>query len=145
MVEMPFPLAVKMNESGDVVVRTILSINNEKNSMIFAGDVPEGSKVRFMLANFDRLIDAAGTAAKSSLISIANAEPQLAILISCVGRKIVLGGRVDEEVGAVIDVLGTDVPMTGFYSYGEISPLKEGTSCQLHNQTMTITCFQEVD
>jgi len=140
-----FPLAVKMNDNGDVVVRTILSINNEKSSMIFAGDVPEGSKVRFMLANFDRLIDAAGTAAKSSLISIANAEPQLAILISCVGRKIVLGGRVDEEVGAVIDVLGTDVPMTGFYSYGEISPLKEGTSCQLHNQTMTITCFQEVD
>jgi hypothetical protein len=140
-----FPLAVKMNESGDVVVRTILSINNEKNSMIFAGDVPEGSKVRFMLANFDRLIDAAGTAAKSSLISIANAKPQLAILISCVGRKIVLGGRVDEEVGAVIDVLGGDIPITGFYSYGEISPLKEGTSCQLHNQTMTITCFQEVD
>jgi hypothetical protein len=139
-----FPLAVKMNDEGDVVVRTILSINFEKKSMIFAGDVPEGSKVRFMLANFDRLIDAAGTAAKSSLISITDTLPQLAILISCVGRRVVLGGRVDEEVEAVMKVLGPSVPLTGFYSYGEISPLKEGTSCQLHNQTMTITCFLEI-
>lgn len=139
-----FPLSVKMNDDGDVVVRTILSINFEKKSMIFAGDIPEGSKVKFMLANFDRLIDAAGTAAKSSLMSLSNSAPQLAILISCVGRKVVLGGRVDEEVDAVIKVLGPDIPTTGFYSYGEISPLKEGTSCQLHNQTMTITCFQEI-
>ena len=139
-----FPLSVKMNDDGDVVVRTILSINFEKKSMIFAGDIPEGSKVRFMLANFDRLIDAAGTAAKSSLMSLSNSAPQLAILISCVGRKVVLGGRVDEEVEAVMKVLGPNIPITGFYSYGEISPLKEGTSCQLHNQTMTITCFQEI-
>jgi len=139
-----FPLAVRMNDEGDVVVRTILSINNERKSMIFAGDIPEGSRVRFMLANFDRLIDAAGSAARSCMIKDTDTLPQLAILISCVGRKVVLGGRVDEEVDAVMSVFGPKVPITGFYSYGEISPLNKGTSCQLHNQTMTITCFQEI-
>lgn len=138
-----YPLAVKLADSDDVVVRTILSINYEHNSMIFAGDVPEGSKVKLMMANFDRLIDAAGTAARTSLTAMADIQPDLAILISCVGRKVVLGGRVDEEVDAVIDVLGPSIPVTGFYSYGEISPLKEGTNCQLHNQTMTITCLRE--
>lgn len=113
--------------------------------MIFAGDVPEGSKVKLMMANFDRLIDAAGTAARTSLDALSDTQPELAILISCVGRREVLGGRVDEEVDAVIDVIGASTPVTGFYSYGEISPLKEGTSCQLHNQTMTITCFKEIE
>ncbi|HRG21108.1 MAG TPA: FIST N-terminal domain-containing protein [Saprospiraceae bacterium] len=139
-----FPLMVRLSESGDAVVRTILSINYEKNSMVFAGDVPEGSKVNFMMANFDRLIDAAGSAAKSSLATIADESPDLAILISCVGRRLVLGGRVDEEVEAVLEVLGPDVPITGFYSYGEISPLKDSMNCQLHNQTMTITCLKEI-
>ena len=112
--------------------------------MVFAGDVPEGSKVNFMMANFDRLIDAAGSAAKSSLTTIADESPDLAILISCVGRRLVLGGRVDEEVEAVLEVLGPEVPITGFYSYGEISPLKDSMNCQLHNQTMTITCLKEM-
>ena len=112
--------------------------------MIFAGDVPEGSKVRFMKANFDKLIDAASDAAENSLVNLKESTPKLAILISCVGRKIILDKRIDEEVEAVINVLGTDAVITGFYSYGEISPLHPNTKCELHNQTMTITTFDEI-
>lgn len=140
-----FPLAVKLNDSDDSIVRTILSINNEKKSMIFAGDIPEGSKVKFMMANFDRLIDAAGSAAKNSIIQAPDFAPELAILISCVGRRIVLAGRTDEEIEAVQNELSPNIPIAGFYSYGEISPLNDGVGCQLHNQTMTITCFQEIE
>jgi len=139
-----FPLSIKLNESENPIVRTILSINNETKSMIFAGDVPEGSKVRFMKANFDKLIDAASDAAESSLVNLKEGKPKLAILISCVGRKIILDKRIDEEVEAVINVLGTDAVITGFYSYGEISPLQPNTKCELHNQTMTITTFDEI-
>ena len=139
-----FPLSIKLNESENPIVRTILSINNETKSMIFAGDVPEGSKVRFMKANFDKLIDAASDAAESSLVNLKESTPKLAILISCVGRKIILDKRIDEEVEAVINVLGTDAVITGFYSYGEISPLHPNTKCELHNQTMTITTFDEI-
>ena len=88
-----FPLSIKLDNDNESVVRTILSINNETKSMVFAGDVPEGSKVRFMKANFDKIIDAASDAAENSLISLRNYSPKLAILISCVGRKIILSKR----------------------------------------------------
>ena len=139
-----FPLSIKLDKDSESVVRTILSINNDTKSMVFAGDVPEGSKVRFMKANFDKLVDAASDAAENSLIGIKSQQPKLAILISCVGRKIILSKRVDEEVDAVVDVLGKDVVTTGFYSYGEISPLNINGKCELHNQTMTITTFDEI-
>ena len=137
-------ISIKLNNDSESVVRTILSINNETKSMVFAGDVPEGSKVRFMKANFDKLVDAASDAAENSLVGIKSQQPKLAILISCVGRKIILSKRVDEEVEAVIDILGNDVVTTGFYSYGEISPLNINGKCEVHNQTMTITTFDEI-
>lgn len=138
-----FPLSVQLHESENSLVRTILSIDNERKSMLFAGDIPEGSKVRFMKANFDRLIDAASQAANISVTDFNSMQPSLAILVSCVGRKLILSDRIDEEVEAVKDVLGGHTTISGFYSYGEISPLLKGTSCELHNQTMTITCLSE--
>lgn len=138
-----FPLSVQLKESSEPVVRTILSIDNTDQSMVFAGDVPQGSKTRFMKANFDKLIDAAIIAAQSSINETKSDSQKVAILISCVGRKLILGKRVDEEVEAVSDTLGSEVLLSGFYSYGEISPLNKNTKCELHNQTMTITTFEE--
>ncbi len=140
-----FPLSIDLGDGNGYLVRTILSIDNEQSSMIFAGDLPEGSKVRFMKANTDRLVDAASVAAKTSLTGFDAIEPEMALLISCVGRKLVLGRRVDEEVEAVAEVFGKDTVIGGYYSYGEISPLQKGGACELHNQTMTITCMQEVE
>jgi hypothetical protein len=138
-----FPLSIKLNEEEDVVVRTILSIDEQKQSMTFAGDLPLGSKVRFMKANFDKLIDAASDAASNCLEMNSNA-PKLALLISCVGRKVILNNRIDEEVEAVSDIFKNTTLLTGFYSYGEISPLRPLSGCELHNQTMTITCLNEL-
>ena len=112
--------------------------------MIFAGDVPVGSKVRFMKSNIDQLVDAASIAAQQSIQRDEHQLPKLAILISCVGRKLILGKRVEEEIEAVADVFGNDVALTGFYSYGEISPVFHQGKCELHNQTMTITTFDEL-
>lgn len=139
-----FPLSVKLPGASGPVVRTILSINNENNSMTFAGDVPEGSLVRFMKANFDKLIDAASEAAQQTFITKLVSNPKLALLISCVGRKIILGSRTEEEVEAVHEVFGDNTLVTGFYSYGEISPFFADSKCTLHNQTMTITTFDEL-
>ncbi|MEI6020547.1 MAG: PAS domain S-box protein [Bacteroidota bacterium] len=138
-----FPLSVNLPGSGDTVVRTILSIDNENKSMVFAGDVPEGSKVRFMKANFDNLIEAASYAAKSSVAEVESENTKLSILISCVGRKLILKDRVDEELEAVKEVMGKHTITTGFYSYGEIAPCNNQTCCELHNQTMTVTTFEE--
>lgn len=137
-----FPLGMKYNEDSDSVVRTVLGIDENANSMTFAGDIPEGSYVRLMKANFEKLIDGAGAAATNSSQNIGNCD--FALLISCVGRKLVLDQRIQEEVEAVRDILGPQPALTGFYSYGEISPIITNAKCELHNQTMTITTFSEV-
>ncbi len=138
-----FPLAVTFPGALSPVVRTILSIDENSKSMTFAGDVPVGSKVRLMKANFDNLTDAASRAA-SNTISSQSVKPDFSLLVSCFGRKLVLGPRIEEEVEAVCETIGKNIPIAGFYSYGEISPFNEGGSCQLHNQTMTITSFYEL-
>jgi len=136
-----FPLLVHGEGESGGVVRTILGMDQESNSLTFAGDVPEGSYARLMKANFDRLVDGATGAAMKATEMFGQSE--LAILISCVGRKLVLQQRIEEEVEAVQEILGQDTVLTGFYSYGELSPLTPNGSCELHNQTMTITTLYE--
>ena len=138
-----FPLSVTIPGSPQPVVRTILGINHEENSMTFAGDIPTGSKVRFMKANFDMLTSSASVAAQNTLHQHADA-PDFSLLVSCVGRKIILGPRIEEELEAVAESLGNATPFAGFYSYGEIAPFNGETDCQLHNQTMTVTSFYEL-
>jgi len=138
-----FPLSIRTTNNTTSVVRTILAINEADQSMIFAGDVPKGAYARLMKANFDRLIDGAIGAAKTSSELLTSSPAELAILISCVGRRLVLKQRVEEEVEGVREVLGTKPVLTGFYSYGEISPLTPNVKCELHNQTMTITTLSE--
>ncbi len=136
-----FPLQVRFREGDEPVVRTILGVDEEHQSMTFAGTVPEGSYARLMKANFDRLIE--GAAGAAQVANHGEAAPELAILISCVGRKLVLQQRIEEEVEAVRDVLGPATALVGFYSYGEISPFTPSARCELHNQTMTITTLSE--
>jgi len=138
-----FPLSVIAPDAFHSIVRTILSIDNENNSMTFAGDIPVGSKVRLMKANFDKLTLAASRAAQHC-ISKEGVKPVFSLLVSCVGRKLILGSRTEEEVEAVQETLGNQTVLAGFYSYGEISPFNKGGNCQLHNQTMTITSFYEI-
>lgn len=143
-----FPMSVRIkNPDGSEVevVRTLLSVNEQDQSMTFAGDMPEGVYAKLMKANFERLVDGASGAANMSLEPIEHAEPDLAILISCVGRKLVLQERIEEEIEAVRSVVGPKAAIAGFYSYGEICPTAATEKqCQLHNQTMTITTFREV-
>jgi hypothetical protein len=136
-----FPLSVAAPGAVGSVTRTILSIDDASGEMTFAGDVPVGSKVRLMMANAERLIDGAEAAAERCLEAQVE-KPQFALLVSCVGRKIFLGQRTEEEVEAVSARLG-GIPMTGFYSYGELGPRSKGAACELHNQTMSITTFAE--
>lgn len=142
-----FPLSLSITDKTGKevqVVRTLLNINEADQSMTFAGDMPEGVKAQLMKANFERLIDGAEKAANMSLESLVGSKPDLAILISCIGRKLVLKERTVEEIEAVRSIVGDQAAITGFYSYGEICPTAANEKqCQLHNQTMTITTFRE--
>jgi len=140
-----FPLELKADsKTTESKVRTISAVDEKENSITFAGDIPEGSYVTLMKANFDRLVQGAEDAAKEVLLDTYNDEAILSIAISCVGRKLVLKQRIEEELEATLDVLPGKTEQIGFYSYGEISPLSSGT-CDLHNQTMTLTLLWEDD
>ncbi|TAN69519.1 MAG: hypothetical protein EPN20_06065 [Magnetospirillum sp.] len=137
-----FPLSIRPSAGaeGSEVVRTIVGIDEAAKSMTFAGDVPAGYLARLMRGNFDNLVDGAGKAAEAA----SGIRPDcLAILVSCIGRKLLMGQRIAEEVEIVADVLGGTAGLIGFYSYGEISPHGFTGKCELHNQTMTITTISE--
>ena len=139
-----YPLSLRVGQQEKGIVRTILAVDESARSITFAGDIPEGAYARLMKANTDRLIDGALIASKIAKDGMGERSCELAILISCVGRKLVLTQRVEEEVEAVQDILGHQSILTGFYSYGEISPFRKGETCELHNQTMTITLLSEL-
>jgi hypothetical protein len=138
-----FPLQLLSDSSGETgLVRTILGVDEEKQSLTFAGDIPVGHFVRLMKAGTDALVEGARSAAETPSAR-AHTGNRAAILVSCVGRKIVMGSRTEEEVEAVLRQLGPNVAAAGFYSYGEICPGGAGGGCELHNQTMTLTVLSE--
>jgi len=138
-----FPLALRSsNEDPKTLVRTVLAVDEATSSLTFAGDIPTGSLVRLMHANFDRLIDGASSAGLATTECGTPKGDSLTIAVSCVGRRLVLGERAEEEVEAAFGALSASTKLVGFYSYGEISPHSTG-QCDLHNQTMTLTSVWE--
>ena len=139
-----FPLSIRASSNDTkALVRTILAVNEADQSLTFAGDVPTGHFAQLMKANFDRLITGASDASVMTRSTGGGGDgAKLAIAISCVGRRLVLGERTEEELEATADALPKHSVQVGFYSYGEISPYATGRS-DLHNQTMTMTVIGE--
>jgi hypothetical protein len=138
-----FPLALRDRANkGKLLLRAILGVDEEEQSMTFAGSVPEGSIVQLMRANLDRLIEGAAEAGRD--VGRVSRE-SVSVAISCVGRRLVLGERAEEEVEVAAEALPRGTKLVGFYSYGEICPFARGEPSDLHNQTMTITTLSEHD
>ena len=139
-----FPFAMLGQDHNELgLIRTILGVNEDEGSLTLAGDIDPEGYLKLMHASTDGLVGGAEAAAQAAAPLHAGAHAGLALLVSCVGRKLVMGGRVEEEVEAVADVLGAGTALAGFYSYGEISPFSKEVECKLHNQTMTITYMTE--
>ena len=139
-----FPLAIHdRNTPRELAVRTILAVDENEKSMTFAGDIPQGCMAKLMHASFSDLVDGAEAAALSAIKSRNERYHSLALLISCIGRKLLLGPNISDETEVVTRALGASVTSTGFYSYGEISHSNFNGECSLFNQTMTITLLYE--
>ena len=139
-----FPLSLRRDrDDTNSFVRTIQSIDEDTQSMTLAGDIPEGYLAKLMRANFERLIDGAEESALMTRRTAGSDAVCLSIVVSCVGRRLVLGERTEEELERAAEVLPAGSNQVGFYSYGEISPFASGR-CDLHNQTMTMTTITEV-
>ena len=139
-----FPFAMLGEDHSAIgLIRTILGIDEVTGSLTLGGEINVDGYLKLMHSSTDKLVNGAEAAAQAAAMMFDTPGERLAILVSCVGRKLVMGSRVDEEVEAVGEVFGNKAVLTGFYSYGEISPFTPGASCKLHNQTMTITCLGE--
>jgi hypothetical protein len=139
-----FPLAVwAPGEDGTPLIRTILGVDEAAQSMTFAGDIPQGHRARLMRTNIESLIQSAGLAGARAAQEFPDGSAPLSIAVSCVGRRLVLGERTEEEIESVLEALPRGAGQVGFYSYGELSPRQRGGFCDLHNQTMTVTLFDE--
>jgi hypothetical protein len=142
-----FPLQIQNPGNADHrIVRTILAVDHDKRSLTFAGDVPEGWSAQLMRGNFENLSRGADDAARQATKGLADGQASngVALLVSCIGRRLLMGQRVSEEIEAAGAVLGAQFARLGFYSYGEISPHAVSGICELHNQTMTITTITEL-
>ena len=137
-----FPLSIQANRTEEALIRTLLAVDEAANSLTFAGDVPQGYLCKLMRTNLDSLIENAGLAAEAAH-SVSHRDAGLCLVVSCVGRRLVMGQLTEEELDAVQEKLGDSTTITGFYSYGELAPSSDILKCQLHNQTMTLTTIYE--
>jgi hypothetical protein len=137
-----FPFNIKKENEDYTIIRSVLSVDEDNKALIFAGDVKEGSFARLMKTDIDGLID--GSEIAASHIKQYNKKNALCLVVSCIGRRVILNQLSEEELEAIRDILGKNVQLIGFYSYGELAPYSdEILSCQLHNQTMTLTVIYE--
>jgi len=136
------------------IVRTVLTIDRDQRSLTFAGDMPSGWVAQLMRGSHHRLVAGAREAGQQACAMAdladgpgATGSPgsdRLAILISCIGRRLLMGQRVADEIEAATLGLGAGTRRIGFYSYGEMAPHAQSGFCELHNQTMTITTLSEL-
>jgi hypothetical protein len=138
----PFEMLDKDHDAVGLI-RTILAVNEAEGSLVLAGALVEDGYLRLMHASNDALVNGAENAASAALDALGGDKASLALLVSCVGRKLVMGDQIDDEIDTVAELLGDQAVLAGFYSYGEISPLRGSTDCKLHNQTMTVTVLTE--
>lgn len=136
-----FPLSIKKNQNDPYIIRTLLAIDKEAQSVTFAGEAPEGYICKLMKSNLDKLIENAGFAAKEA--NYEGEQKGVCLTVSCIGRRMALGGLAEEELETLKEVLGEKVLLFGFYSYGEIAPIESLANCFLHNQTMAVTTIYE--
>jgi hypothetical protein len=137
-----FPLGLRTRESEPWRVRVINGIDERNGGLTFDCTIPEGAHARFLVGNAEHLVEGAVAAAQLSRQEL-GVPAQLSIVVSCYGRKVVLGQQTEEELEAVRQIFGSDTVLTGFYSYGEIGGLAAGPQAELYNQALTLTSFAE--
>jgi hypothetical protein len=139
-----FPLQIQdPQRPAHEVIRTVLAVDRDQRSLTFAGDVPEGWMARLMRGNFDHLAAGAADAARQAYAGMADGPQgdEVSLVVSCVGRRLLMGQRIIDELDAIDEVRpGTRL---GFFSYGEIAPHAASGLCELHNQIMTVTSIRE--
>ncbi len=132
-----FQLQLK-REDKHPVMRTPMQANAEDRSIVFAGSLPEGSKVKLCLLPGFEVIEAALN--EFNNYKKDQPEPDALILFSCAGRQLTLGPYVSEEIDGIKNIW--NAPLAGFFCYGEIGRVVSGQH-EFHNMTCSLATLME--
>jgi len=135
-----YPLGMNVEGSDELLIRDPITVG-ENGSITCAAEIPEGSKIRLMLGSKEHAIEAAKAAAGQARAQLGSKEPKAIIVFNCIARNKLFGKHATEEINAMQSILGEDVPIIGFYTYGEQAPLggnmQKKFSC-FHNETAVV-------
>jgi hypothetical protein len=138
-----YPLGL-VGQWGDVgeedyfLLRATMSVNRRDGSISFAGEIPEGAMVNLTCGDISSVLRAAKDAAQLAITDLGNAKAVMTFCYSCMARKIVLGQRTSEEIELIRETIGPQLPVVGFYTYGEYARLRCNRPSFLHNETVTL-------
>jgi hypothetical protein len=139
-----YPLGFMKPASGvqqdhQYILRATMSVDRKERSITFAGEIPEGAMVNLTCGDKDSVLAATDIAAREARSAIGDATPEIIFCYSCMARRIVLGSRIGEEIDRIRMQFGPQVPILGFYSYGEYCPIGAAACNNLHNETITLS------
>ncbi len=131
-----FPLAVHVPERGGYVLSTPQRFDRDTGSIHLVNPIPADSTVQIATATRDEIIAAARAAGQQAMAGFPGGAPQAALVFSCAGRRAVLGTRTDEEYRCLTEIIGTEIPTAGFYTYGEIGPGTQNGPSLIHTNAL---------
>jgi hypothetical protein len=133
-----YPLQLE-RENVAPVMRTAMFANKEDRSLICAGNVPQGSKIRFSLPpDFDAVEKVVEEC--NELKDDKQQGADAMIMFSCISRRLSFGIMMSDEIRQVQEVW--KAPMAGFFSYGEFGRSKTGKH-EFHNNTCCVAALKE--
>lgn len=142
-----YPLGMSVEGSDELLIRDVV-IADKEGRITCAAEIPQGTEIRLMLGGKEKAIQAAREAALNAFSQLKGAKPRAIFVFNCMARHKLLGPRIGDEIAAIQEVLGSDVPLIGFYTYGEQAPLAgniDPAKCHscFHNETMTLLALGE--
>ena len=141
-VEYPLGLVTERGAEGEkdyLLLRATMSVNRKEGAISLAGEIPEGSTVHICCGDSASLLEAAKKAGRLALADLEGRRPVMIFIYSCMARRLILGRQVEEEINCIREAVGPDLPVLGFYTYGEYGRIKKGGPNRLQNETVTVS------
>ncbi len=141
MMGMLYPIGMKIPGEKEYVVRNPFKIG-KNGELICTAELPEKAKIRLMIGNKTSVITAAREASLTALKNLGQRSPKFALVFTSISRKKLLGRNSYKEIETVKSIIGRNVPLIGFYTYGEQAPFTSDVytgQSYFHNEAIVVT------
>lgn len=145
-----YPLGIKVPDLDEYLIRDPITVD-DKGAITCAAEIPQGSEIRLMIGSKEKAVEAAEDAARKLMkeFTIDKSEPKFVLMFNCIAREKLFGQKANDEIQAVMKIIGKDVPLLGFYTYGEQAPMggeirdTEKINTRFYNETVVMFAVGE--